>query len=106
MARALDVVIVLKGQGTLVVDGSRHARNETGNPGMATGGTGDVLTGVIAALLAQGLAPFDAARLAAWVHGRDGDIAAHDLGEVSMTARDLLDRLSRAWRDATAPRSS
>jgi NAD(P)H-hydrate epimerase len=106
MARALDAVIVLKGPGTLAVDGSRHARNETGNPGMATGGTGDVLTGVIAALLAQGLAPFDAARLAAWVHGRAGDIAAHDLGEVSMTACDLLDRLSRAWRDATAPRSS
>jgi NAD(P)H-hydrate epimerase len=58
------------------------------------------------ALLAQGLAPFDAARLGTWVHGRAGDIAAHDLGEVSMTARDLLDRLSRAWRDATAPRSS
>ena len=61
---------------------------------------------VIAALLAQGLAPFDAARLGVWVHGRAGDIAAHDLGEISMTARDLVDRLSRAWRDATAPRSS
>jgi ADP-dependent NAD(P)H-hydrate dehydratase len=106
MARGIDAVIVLKGPATFIVDGSRLAHNETGNPGMATGGTGDVLTGVIAALLAQGLAPFDAARLATWVHGRAGDLAAHDLGEISMTARDLLDRLSRAWRDATAPRSS
>jgi ADP-dependent NAD(P)H-hydrate dehydratase len=106
MARALGAVIVLKGPATFIVDGSRHARNETGNPGMATGGTGDVLTGIVATLLAQGLGPFDTARLATWVHGRAGDLAAHDLGEISMTARDLLDRLSRAWRDATAPRSS
>lgn len=106
LALAIDAVIVLKGPGTLVVGGARRAHNETGNPGMATGGTGDVLTGVIAALLAQGLAPFDAARLGAWVHGRAGDLAAHDLGEISMTARGLLDRLNRAWHDATAPRSS
>lgn len=102
MARKLDAVVVLKGPATLVVDPARQAHNETGNPGMATAGTGDVLTGVIAALLAQGLGPFAAARLGAWVHGRAGDIAAHDLGEISMTARDLLDRLSRGWRDATA----
>ena len=106
MAREINAVIVLKGPSTFVIDGSRQAHNETGNPGMATGGTGDVLTGVIAALLAQGLAPFDAARLGVWVHGRAGDIAAHDLGEISMTACDLVDRLSRAWRDATALRSS
>lgn len=105
MARETGAVIVLKGPATFVVDGTRQAHNETGNPGMATGGTGDVLTGVIAALLAQGLAPFAAARLGAWVHGRAGDVAACDLGEISMTARDLLDRLSRAWRDATALRS-
>lgn len=104
MARATGAVIVLKGPATLVV-GSRQTHNDTGNPGMATGGTGDVLTGVIAALLAQELAPFDAARLGVWVHGRAGDIAAHDLGEIAMTARDLLDRLSPAWREATAPRS-
>jgi NAD(P)H-hydrate epimerase len=106
MARGIDTVIVLKGPATFIVDGSRHARNETGNPGMATGGTGDVLTGIVATLLAQGLGPFDTARLATWVHGRAGDLAAHDLGEISMTARDLLDRLSRAWRDATASRLS
>lgn len=103
MAQTLHAVVVLKGPATLVVDPVRRARNETGNPGMATAGTGDVLTGVIAAILAQGLGPFDAARLGVWVHGRAGDVAADDLGEISMTARDLLERLSRGWCDATAP---
>jgi NAD(P)H-hydrate repair Nnr-like enzyme with NAD(P)H-hydrate dehydratase domain len=67
---------------------------------MATAGTGDVLTGVVAALLAAGLAAFPAARLAAWVHGVAGDAAAADLGQISMTARDLLDRLSVGFRAA------
>jgi ADP-dependent NAD(P)H-hydrate dehydratase len=99
-AAALGVVVVLKGTATLVTDGHRQARNTTGNPGMATAGTGDVLTGATAALLGQGLPPFDAARLAVWVHGRAGDAAAADLGEVSMTARDLLDRLFVGFRAA------
>jgi NAD(P)H-hydrate epimerase len=99
MAADVGAVILLKGAGTLVTDGRREARNTTGNPGMATAGTGDVLTGVSAALLAQGMSPFDAARLAAWVHGRAGDAAAADLGQVSMTARDLLDRLHVAFRE-------
>jgi hydroxyethylthiazole kinase-like uncharacterized protein yjeF len=99
MAAAVDAVVVFKGAGTLVVDASRRSRNETGNPGMATAGTGDVLTGVAAALLAQGMEPFAAARLAVWVHGRAGDAAADDLGEISMTARDLLDRLHVAFRE-------
>jgi len=98
MAGSNDVVIVLKGAGTLLTDGTRQAHNDTGNPGMATGGTGDVLTGVIAALVAQGMAPFDAARLGAWVHGRAGDLAAAALGEISMTARDLLEHLPEAFR--------
>src|SRR5262249_34284890 len=67
------VVLVLKGHGTLVTDGRRLYRNLTGNPGMATGGTGDVLTGLIAALLGQGLPPFDAAQLGVHVHGLAGD---------------------------------
>jgi NAD(P)H-hydrate epimerase len=101
LAAAVDAVLLLKGPGTLVVDASRRrTHNETGNPGMATAGTGDVLTGVAAALAAQGLALRDAARLAAWVHGRAGDAAAADLGEVSMTAGDLLARLHVAFRDA------
>lgn len=101
LAAEIDAVIVLKGPGTFSVGDGRSARNETGNPGMATAGTGDVLTGVVAALLAQGMPSFDAARLAAWVHGRAGDAAAHDLGQVSMTARDLLDRLHVGFRAAT-----
>ena len=64
---------------------------------MATGGTGDVLTGIVAALMAQRFQPFAAARLAAWVHGRAGDIAACAMGEISMTARDLLDALPTAF---------
>jgi NAD(P)H-hydrate epimerase len=90
---------VLKGAGTLVRDGERVVRNPTGNPGMATGGTGDVLTGVVAALLAQGLAPFDAARLGAWLHGRAGDHAAARLGERSVLATDLLAALPTAFRE-------
>jgi NAD(P)H-hydrate epimerase len=94
-------VIVLKGSATLIVDHTRQSHNDTGNPGMATAGTGDVLTGVTAALVAQRLSPFDAARLAVWVHGRAGDVAAESLGEISMTARDLLDRLHVAFRDVS-----
>ena len=97
MARAVGAVIVLKGSATLVVDATQQAHNETGNPGMATGGTGDVLTGIVAALMAQRFQPFAAARLAAWVHGRAGDIAACAMGEISMTARDLLDALPTAF---------
>ena len=99
LAEAIDAVIVLKGPATLIVDRTQRAHNDTGNPGMATAGTGDVLTGVTAALVAQRLSPFDAARLAAWVHGRAGDLAAESLGEISMTARDLLDRLHVAFRE-------
>jgi len=90
---------VLKGPATLIVDRTQRATNDTGNPGMATAGTGDVLTGVTAAVVAQRLSPFDAARLATWAHGRAGDLAAEILGEVSMTARDLLDRLPIAFRE-------
>lgn len=99
-----SVVILLKGPDTLVTDGERRARNTTGNPGMATGGAGDVLTGLLAALLRQPIAvepprlpdPFEAARIAAWVHGLAGDLAAADVGELSLTARDLLTHLPRA----------
>ena len=104
VARRIDAVIVLKGPATLVVDRTRRASNETGNPGMATGGTGDVLTGVVAALLGQRLDPFEAARLAAWIHGRAGDVAAHSIGEVSLTARDVIDGLPAAFRAVTGDR--
>jgi NAD(P)H-hydrate epimerase len=65
---------------------------------MATGGTGDVLTGIITALLCQGLGPFDAARLGVHVHGLAGDLAAEELGQVSMIASDLIHYLPKAFR--------
>jgi NAD(P)H-hydrate epimerase len=89
-------IVVLKGHHTIITDGSRYALNQTGNPGMATGGTGDVLTGIITALLAQGLAPFDAARLGVHIHGLAGDLAAEKLGQVSLIASDLIDYLPAA----------
>jgi ADP-dependent NAD(P)H-hydrate dehydratase len=97
-ARDHRAIVVLKGHGTIVTDGRRLYRNNTGNPGMATGGTGDVLTGLIAALVGQGLEPFAAAQLGVYLHGRAGDLARDQLGEVSLIATDLLDFLPAAIR--------
>jgi NAD(P)H-hydrate epimerase len=97
LAALTGSVAVLKGHRTLVCDGERLFENRTGNPGMATGGTGDVLAGVIAALLAQGMDPFDAAVLGVAVHGRAGDLAARAMGQVSLIASDLLDHLPAAF---------
>ncbi len=92
------LILVLKGHQTLVTDGRRLYRNTTGNPGMATGGTGDVLTGLIAALLGQKLEPFAAAQRGVFWHGRAGDLARDDLGEVCLIAADLLTYLPRALK--------
>jgi len=91
-------VVVLKGYGTVVTDGRRVYRNQTGNPGMATGGSGDVLTGLVAALLGQGLEAFAAAQLGVYLHGLAGDLARDARGEVGLIAADLLDRLPEAFR--------
>lgn len=80
---------LLKGSGSLVTDGSRLFANRTGNPGMAKGGTGDVLAGLIGALLAQGMDPFDAACLGVHVHGKAGDLAARRISTPGMCADDL-----------------
>jgi ADP-dependent NAD(P)H-hydrate dehydratase len=98
LATLWGVVIVLKGHRTLITDGSRRSHNTTGNPGMATGGAGDVLTGVTTAMLCQKLAPYDAARLATHIHGLAGDLAAAELGEVSLIASDLLRFLPAAFQ--------
>jgi NAD(P)H-hydrate epimerase len=98
LALRCGLVVVLKGHRTLVTDGRRRAINTTGNPGMATGGSGDVLTGLITALACQHLEPFDAARLGAHLHGRAGDLAAEDLGEVSLVASDLIRYLPKAFQ--------
>jgi ADP-dependent NAD(P)H-hydrate dehydratase len=92
------VVVVLKGKGTIVTDGRHTYVNTTGNPGMATGGTGDVLAGLIGAFLAQGLSPFEAAQLGVHAHGKAGDVAAEVHGEVGLIATDLLDYLPAALR--------
>ncbi|HEY4313375.1 MAG TPA: NAD(P)H-hydrate dehydratase [Pirellulales bacterium] len=99
LAKTIGAVIVLKGHRTLVTDGRQTAHNTTGNPGMATGGSGDVLTGIITALLAQKLSPFDAARLGVHVHGLAGDLAAAELGEISLIASDLVRFLPAAFRE-------
>lgn len=97
------IVILLKGHATVITDGRSSVHNSTGNPGMATGGSGDVLTGIIAALLGQRLAPFDAARLGAYVHGLAGDLAAAKLGTTSMVASDIVAHLPAAFLALEGP---
>ncbi|MFQ5414217.1 MAG: NAD(P)H-hydrate dehydratase [Phycisphaerae bacterium] len=96
LVAAYHGVVVLKGMGTIVTDGDRLYVNKTGNPGMATGGTGDVLTGVIAALLGQGMTPFHASVLGVYLHGLAGDHAADALGRRAMTAADVVEFLPHA----------
>ena len=95
-AAELRCVVLLKGPRTVVADPSGRVRvNPTGGPTLATGGTGDVLTGTIAALVARGVEPFDAASLGAYVHGLAGQAAGADLGE-GATATEVLERLPAA----------
>jgi len=98
-AKKYGVVMVLKGHHTIVAsyDGVLYV-NESGNPGMASGGTGDVLTGVIAGLLGQRLSLFDAAQLGVYLHGAAGDLAALERGEIGLIASDLVDRIPLAIR--------
>lgn len=98
-AQQWHVVLLLKGQHSIVTDGSRVYVNGTGNPGMGTGGTGDVLTGLVAALIGQGMTAFDAAVLGTWVHGRAGDLAADTIGMTAMCATDVLSHLPMALRE-------
>lgn len=94
-ARDSRSIVLLKGHRTYITDGTRDYRNTTGNPGMATGGSGDVLAGILASLLGQGLEPLEAAACAAWLHGKAGDLCAEDLGEYGMLPTDLLGYLPR-----------
>lgn len=98
-ARDHQVVLVLKGARTLIArhDGTVFV-NTTGNPGMATGGTGDVLAGLLGALVAQGLSTEDAAIVGAWVHGVAGDLARERRGELGLIASDLFEGLTETWR--------
>ena len=94
-ARELGCVMVLKGHGTCVTDGQREYINPTGNPGMAVGGSGDVLAGIIGSLLGQGLPPLEAAACGCWLHGAAGDKCARELGQYGMLPTDMLNALPR-----------
>ncbi|HEX2936443.1 MAG TPA: NAD(P)H-hydrate dehydratase [Bacteroidales bacterium] len=98
-SRVYQVVVVLKGAYTSITspDG-RCWFNSTGNPGMATGGSGDVLTGIILSLLAQGYEPYDAARLGVYVHGLSGDIALAESSEEALIASDIINHLGLAFK--------
>jgi hydroxyethylthiazole kinase-like uncharacterized protein yjeF len=96
LARTFDCVALLKGAGTVIADAhDRLALSTSGNPGMASGGMGDVLTGIVAALLAQHLSPFDAALVGAYAHGIAADRVAAEQGERGLLARDLIGALPR-----------
>ncbi len=91
------LVLVLKGDKTMVADYEKVYVNRTGNPGMATAGAGDVLTGIIVSLIGQGFDVFDASQLGVYIHGLAGDIAARRKGELSMIASDIIDYLPDAF---------
>ena len=93
LAKTWGVTVLLKGHRSLTVSADRVYLNPTGNPGMATGGTGDVLAGILLALLGQGLAPAEAAAAAAWLHGAVGDYCAELWGEYGMTPSDMIANL-------------
>lgn len=97
LAQRTKTIVVLKGAGTIVTDGQKVYINKTGNPGMATAGSGDVLTGVITALAGQDLSDFDAAVLGVHIHGLAGDIAAEKLGQVGIIATDIIQALGEAF---------
>ena len=94
-AREINSIVLLKGHETCITDGECHFINTTGNPGMAVGGSGDMLAGMIAGLLGQGIAPLDAAACAAWLHGAAGDLCEESLGQYAMLPTDMLQALPR-----------
>ena len=95
LSRELDSIVLLKGHRTVITDGIECYCNRTGNPGMAVGGSGDVLSGIIVSLLGQGLSPIMAAACGAWLHGAAGDLCAKDLGQYGMLPSDMVEALPR-----------
>ena len=95
LASDLGCVVLLKGHKTLITNGSIVYENPTGNPGMATGGSGDVLSGIIVSLLGQGISPLEAAACGAWLHGAAGDLCADEIGQYGMLPQDMLMALPR-----------
>ncbi len=97
-AREWNCILVLKGHETCITDGYFCYRNHTGNPGMAVGGSGDVLAGMVTSLLGQGVEPLKAAACAVWLHGAAGDVCARKLGQYGMLPTDMLDALPRLMK--------
>lgn len=95
-AKKYHCVLVLKGNKTVVANSTKTYVNSTGNPGMATAGSGDVLTGIISAFLCQGLKPFDAAKYGVYLHGLCGDLAAKEKTEISLIASDIIEKIPEA----------
>lgn len=97
-SREWNSILLLKGHQTCITDGQTGYRNETGNPGMAVGGSGDVLAGMITSLLGQGLCPLEATACAAWLHGAAGDLCAEEIGQYGMLPTDMLTRIPRLMK--------
>lgn len=97
-ARQWNCIVLLKGHRTVISDGVNSYINTTGNPGMAVGGSGDLLAGILVSLLGQGIAPLEAAACAAWLHGRAGDICAKEMGQYGMLPTDMLHVLPRLMK--------
>ncbi len=96
-ARDYKITLVLKGHNTVVADYKNNFYiNKTGNPGMATAGSGDVLAGIIASFLGQGLTPFEAAKYAVYIHGLAGDLAKKEKGELGLIASDIIEKIPQA----------
>jgi NAD(P)H-hydrate epimerase len=99
IAGKYGITVVLKGMDTVVASQNGHVFvNKTGNPGMASAGVGDVLTGMVVSLIGQGLSPFEAAKKGVYLHGRAGDIAAKEKGEISLRAQDVLNNIPKATK--------
>ena len=94
-AAQTNTIVLLKGHNTVITDGNDCYLNSTGNPGMAVGGSGDVLAGMITALLGQKISPLEAAACGAWLHGAAGDICAEEIGQYSMLPTDMVQVLPR-----------
>ena len=95
MARDTGCTVLLKGHNTVITDGKTTYINSTGNPGMAVGGSGDVLAGIIVSLIGQGIGPLEAAACGAWLHGATGDICEAEIGQYGMLPTDMLNVLPR-----------
>lgn len=98
LATAYGVIVLLKGHRTVITDGEKTYLNTTGNPGMATGGSGDVLAGIITSLLGQGLPALEAAACGAWLHGAAGDICAQEIGQYGMLPSEMVSVLPRLMK--------